>query len=121
MNIKKILTYGIVGITVAMVIFSGVMKLVGLQEAVKTLTAVGVGPYITYLGLMEIGFSILFVFAPTRKVGFTLLNCYFAGAIATDLSHGATILNPAMPLVMIWISALLLDKSILLPSTFSNK
>ncbi len=115
MNIKKILTYVFVGLTVAMVVFSGVMKLIGFEEAVKTLNAVGVGPYITYLGLMEIGFSILFVFAPTRKVGFTLLNCYFAGAIATDLSHGSTILNPSMPLVMIWISALLLDKSILLP------
>jgi hypothetical protein len=92
------------------------LKLIGFEEAVKTLNAVGVGHYINYLGLMEIGFSILFVFAPTRKVGFTLLNCYFAGAIATDLSHGSTILNPAMPLAMVWISALLLDKSILLPS-----
>lgn len=110
------LKYGFVGLTVAMVVFSGVLKLIGFEEAVKTLNAVGVGPFITYLGLMEIGFSALFIFTPTRKIGFTLLNCYFAGAIATDLSHGATILNPAFPLILVWISAVLLDKSILFPT-----
>jgi hypothetical protein len=63
---------------------------------------------------MEITFSILFIFPKTMKLGFILLSCYFAGAIATDLSHGNTVANAMMPITLVWIAAFLRDKSIFL-------
>jgi len=57
-------------------------------------------------------FALLFVFPKTMRIGFILLSCYFAGAMATELSHDGSILNPATPLILIWITAFLRDKSL---------
>src|SRR2546428_8796 len=48
---------------------------------------VGVGRYLRLLGVMEIAFAAPFVVPATMKLGFILASCYFAGAIATELSH----------------------------------
>jgi hypothetical protein len=59
-------------------------------------------------------FAALFAFPKTMKIGFILLASYFAGALATELSHHVA-LNAVTPLVLIWVAALLRDKSIFLP------
>jgi hypothetical protein len=64
---------------------------------------------------MEIVFAALFVFPKTMKIGFLLLTCYFAGAIATELSHNMP-LNAVPVLTLIWIAAFLRDSSIFLPT-----
>ena len=46
------------------------------------------------------------------KLGFILASCYFAGAIATELSHEALKVNPFIPIVLLWIGALIRDRSI---------
>ena len=48
----------------------------------------------------------------TMKLGFILAPCYFAGAIATGLSHGALKVNPFIPVVLLWIGAFIRDRSI---------
>jgi hypothetical protein len=63
---------------------------------------------------MEMTFALLFVFPKTMRIGFILLSCYFAGAMATELSHDGSIFNPAIPLALIWITAYLRDNSIFL-------
>lgn len=98
-----------------MVVMSGVMKLSGLKEAVDTLTKVGVGDYINLLGIMEIAFAGLFLYPATRKLGVLFLTAYFAGAMATDLSHGMPVINAAFTLALVWIAAFLNDRSIFLP------
>jgi len=50
------------------------------------------------------------------KIGFLLLSCYFAGALATELSHG-TPLNAITPLVLVWLAAFLRDPQSFLPGT----
>lgn len=115
MKFKRIITLIITGLAVAMVALSGVMKLSGNPDGEKMLEAVGVGQYIVWLGLAEILFAALFAYPKTMKIGFILLSCYFAGALATELSHGVA-LNALVPLVLIWGAALLRDMSIFLPS-----
>jgi hypothetical protein len=66
---------------------------------------------------MEIAFTALFIFPKTMKIGFILLSCYFAGALATELSHNGPLLNPVMPLALVWIAAFLRNPSIFLPET----
>ena len=48
----------------------------------------------------------------TFKLGFILASCYFAGAIATELSHDALKVNPFIPIVLLWIGAFIRDRSI---------
>lgn len=95
-----------------MIAASGIAKLSGAQAVVEGLTAMGVGRYVPLLGVMEIVFAALFVWPTTMKLGFILSSCYFAGAIATELSHDALKLNPFIPLVLLWVGAWLGDRSI---------
>jgi len=114
MKAKKIITIVVTALASLLPVFSGIMKLSQSPEIVQALTKVGVGSYLVPLGLMEIGFTALFIYPKTMKIGFLLLTCYFAGAIATELSHG-TPFNAVLPLVLIWIAAFLRDASIFLP------
>jgi hypothetical protein len=116
MKAKKIITIAITAIAALMVVFSGIMKLTGSEEIVATLSKVGVGEYLLPLGLMEIGFTALFIYPKTLRIGFILLTCYFSGAIATELSHG-TAFNAVIPLALIWISAFLRDPGLFLPGS----
>lgn len=113
MKFKRISTLIITGLAVAMVAFSGVMKLSASPEGTKMLESLGVGQYRVWLGLAEIVFAALFAFPKTMKIGFILLASYFAGALATELSHGAT-LNALTPLALIWVAAWLRDRSVFL-------
>ena len=98
-----------------MVILSGIGKLTAQPPVVETLTKMGVAAHLTPLGLLEIGFTLLYLLPATRKIGFLLLTAYFSGALATELSHGSALVAIA-PLVVIWISAFLRDRSIFLPT-----
>jgi len=61
---------------------------------------------------MEIAFAALFVVPATMKLGFILASCYFAGAIATELSHDVLKVNPFVPIILLWIGAFIRDRSI---------
>jgi hypothetical protein len=95
-----------------LIALSGVMKLSGNAKILEGMTVLGVGRYVPLLGVMELAFATLFVIPATFKLGFVLSSCYFAGAIATELSHNALKVNPFIPLVMLWIGAFIRDRSI---------
>lgn len=114
-KVTRIVTIVMTVLAAGMAILSGVMKLTQSAQVVDTLTKAGVGTHIIALGCMEIGFAALFIYPKTMKLGFVLLSCYFAGALATELSHGAS-LNAFMPLILVWIAAFLRDKTIFLPT-----
>lgn len=118
MNVKKIITITVTALAALMVISSGIMKLSGNGEMVAALTKVGVGDYITWLGLLEITFAALFLYPKTMKIGFILLSCYFAGALATEISHAGP-LNALLPMALIWVAAYLRDRTIFLPAPVS--
>lgn len=46
-----------------------------------------------------------------RSIQALLASCYFAGAIATELSHDVLKLNPFVPIVLLWIGAFIRDRS----------
>jgi hypothetical protein len=96
-----------------LIALSGVMKLTGNSQVLEAMTALGVRRYVPWLGVMELVCAALFVIPATFKLGFVLSSCYFAGAIATELSHDALKVNPFIPIVLLWIGALIRDRSIL--------
>lgn len=120
MKTRKIITIAVTAVAAGLAILSGIMKLSGGEEITTGMSKVGVGEYITLLGLMEIGFAALFIYPKTMKIGFLLLTCYFSGAIATELSHG-TPFNAVMPLTVIWIAAFLREPAIFLPTPSNEK
>jgi hypothetical protein len=95
-----------------LIALSGVLKLSGSPTIVEAMTTLGVGRYLRLLGVMEIAFAALFVFPATFKLGFVLASCYFAGAIATELSHDAPTVNPFIPILLLWLGAFIRDRSI---------
>ncbi|MBE9462097.1 DoxX family protein [Dyadobacter sp. UP-52] len=95
-----------------MVGLSGLMKAIHLPWSVDGLVKFNLPKSATVLGLMEMSFILLFVFPKTLRLGFILLCRYFAGAMATELSHHGSMLNPAVPLTLIWIPAFLRDPSL---------
>src|SRR6266850_5810689 len=95
-----------------LIALSGVMKLSGNPKILEGMTTLGVGRYVRLLGVMELAFATLFVVPATLKLGFVLASCYFAGAIATELSHDALKANPFIPIVLLWIGAFIRDRSI---------
>lgn len=70
-----------------MVVASGFMKAIHLPWSVDGLIKFNLPNSATTLGLMEMTFALLFLFQKTMRIGFILLSCYFAGAMATELSH----------------------------------
>ena len=95
-----------------LIALSGVLKLSGNSAIVEGMSKLGVGPHLRLLGVMELTFAALFVIPATMKLGFILASCYFAGAIATELSHNALKANPFVPIVLLWIGAFIRDRSI---------
>src|SRR6266849_2255298 len=81
-----------------LIALSGVMKLSGNPKLLEAMTTLGVGRYVRLLGVIELAFATLFVIPATFKLGFLLASCYFAGAIATELSHDALKVNPFIPI-----------------------
>ncbi|WP_456312238.1 DoxX family protein [Pseudomonas shirazensis] len=106
--------------TTTMVVLSGLMKAIHLPWSVNGLVKFNLPNAATALGLMEITFAVLFVFPKTMRIGFILLSCYFAGAMATELSNNGSMLNPAVPLSLIWITAFLRDKYLFIGSSEPN-
>jgi len=88
------------------------LKLSGNPNVAEEMSKLGVGRYLRLLGVMEIAFAALFVVPATMKLGFILASCYFAGAIATELSHDVLKANPFVPIVLLWIGAFIRDRSI---------
>jgi hypothetical protein len=95
-----------------LIALSGVMKLSANSKILEAMTVLGVRRYVPLLGVMELVFATLFVIPATFKLGFLLASCYFAGAIATELSHDALKANPFIPIVLLWIGAFIRDQSL---------
>lgn len=117
MKTKKYLITSLLISTTLMVVLSGLMKAIHLPWSVHGLVKFNLPNAATALGLMEITFAVLFVFPKTMRIGFILLSCYFAGAMATELSNDGSMLNPAVPLSLIWITAYLRDKYLFVGSS----
>ncbi len=114
-NIIKIISTIFTVVVTILIAGGGIAILSGSKGATKGLIDMGVGDYLTLLGIMHIVFAILFIYPKTSRLGFLLLCCYLGGAIATELSHGQK-LEAIFPLILVWIAAFLRDRHIFLPT-----
>jgi hypothetical protein len=83
-----------------------VMKLTAIHPMMPHFTQMGLTPYVTGLGWIELFFTSLFLYRKTVKLGLLLLTGYFGGAMAAEIPYHM-IAAPAMALLFIWIAAYL--------------
>lgn len=96
----------------AMIILSGIMKLVKNQKITEALTSAGIGNYISLLGIAEILFAAMFIYPATRNIGFIFLVCYFSGALATDLTHKKPLTAPLVFLILLFVTQYIYNPAI---------
>ena len=85
----------------------GITKVSGVEGVVKGLTVLGVGSYITPIGLIQLVIGVLYLLPATRNIGFFLICSYLGGAIFAHLSHGQSILVPTLALMLFWVAMFL--------------
>jgi len=111
---KKIITLVVMIIAGLMIGAGGVSQLLGLGNIDRDMTKVGAGDYCKMIGAAKIVFVAMYFYPKTFKLGFLLLSCILAGAIATLLTHGEPLYAPVVPLVVLWIATYLRDNNIFL-------
>ncbi|MES2381691.1 MAG: DoxX family protein [Bacteroidota bacterium] len=113
----RIIAIVLMAIPSLMLVMSGVMKLMASPQIVDSLGKIGLGSYITLLGIIEILAVALFVYPKTSRIGFLLLCCYLGGALSIELASGHPPMAAAF-LTLLWVSVFLSNKAMFLaPAT----
>lgn len=88
----------------AMTIFSGIMQLLPLTDptAIDMVTRLGILDITIPLGITKLILALLYLIPRTSTVGFVLLVGYYAGAIATNITHNFTFAE-YVPLVIVLV------------------
>ena len=87
-----------------MVGVSGVSKVIGTEEMVKTFEFLKLTPYMKFIGLGEILGLVLLIYPRTSIYGAVLLSSLMSGAVALHMSlmDGATVMLPIWLGVLAW-------------------
>jgi hypothetical protein len=110
---KKKVDSIVVAFIVLMLSASALTKIFHTASVTERLSRLGVGRFMTILGIVELLMAVLFIYSRTMKLSFILLSCYFSGAIATEISHNGNFIGPFLFLVLIWIASFIRERSIL--------
>lgn len=94
----------------------GITKVAEVEGVVKGLTVLGVGSYVTPIGLVQLVISVLYLLPATRNIGFFLTCSYLGGAILAHLSHGQSIMVPTVALALFWVAMFLTKPRLFLPA-----
>ena len=82
---RKIAGYILSGLVTLIFVATGAMKFTGGEQNVKMAELVGGQRTLFILGGLQLLFALLFWIPRTAVVGFLLMACYMAGAMATHL------------------------------------
>ena len=82
---RKIAGYVLSGLVTFVFVATGAMKFTGGEQNVQMAELVGGASTLHILGGLQIFFALLFWIPRTAVVGFLLMACYMAGAMATHL------------------------------------
>jgi hypothetical protein len=108
-------------VVIAAIIFiSGGFKVLGNHPMMQHFVEMGFSrPMVSMLGICEMVFSLLFVFGHTSKIGLLLLTAYLGGAMAAEIPYHQ-LAAPFVPLVLVWITAFIRQRSLFFQNSKSN-
>lgn len=92
-KVSSIVGWICAGLVAAFTIFSAVMNMLpleGNQAGIDMATRLGIIDIIFALGVAKVALVVLYLLPRTSTVGFVLMAAYYAGALATNMSHGFT-------------------------------
>jgi len=108
MKTKNILHWSLAGLVGFIFIGSAMSKFFGGEETMQMATGIGLSvDTFKTLGMIELISALLFLIPRTGIIGTLLLAAYMGGVIATHLTHGQSVLAPAIIESIIWIVALI--------------
>lgn len=97
-------------LAIAYTLLSGTMKLIGGDDIIERLKSSQIEHLRIPLGVSQLLFISLFAIPSTFRIGFLLISCYYAGAIAVEIVNQQS-LNALLPIVLIWMAAFLKDRT----------
>jgi uncharacterized membrane protein YphA (DoxX/SURF4 family) len=107
---KKYITFKNLGwfllsLVSAMLLMSGVSKIIGTQEMVNNFTYINLLSYLPYVGIGEVLGVGLLLYPRTSIYGAILLSCIMSAAIAVHLSYmgGSKVMTPINIIFVIWV------------------
>ncbi len=112
-NFRKITGYVLSILATAMLVFSGVMKLIGGEFMVDAMGELHLLPAMQFIGILEIAIVALYWIPRTMKLGFLLACSYVGGIIAAELIglEGKGLPIPGVPLaIMLYVGTFLRKK-----------
>lgn len=99
---RKIAGYVLSGLVTFVFVATSVMKFTGRNVQMAEL--VGGQTTLSILGGLQLLFALLFWIPRTAIVGFLLMACYMAGAMATHLVIKESLVMPTGIEVLIWVA-----------------
>ncbi|MEB3004053.1 DoxX family protein [Capnocytophaga sp. G2] len=106
MNCKiiKIVSYLLSGLVTLIFVGTGCMKFTGGEQSAQMAALVGGETTLYILGGLQLLFALLFWIPRTAIVGFLLMACYMAGAMATHLVIKESFVPQTAIETLIWIA-----------------
>jgi hypothetical protein len=103
---KNIINWSLAGLVGFIFIGSAISKFMGSAETIQMAASIGLSAEtFKIVGVVELLSVLLFLIPRTGIIGTLLLAAYMGGAIATHLTHGQSIIAPAVIEAIIWIVA----------------
>ena len=101
---RKIAGYVLSGLVTFVFVATGAMKFTGGEQNVQMAELVGGASTLHILGGLQIFFALLFWIPRTAVVGFLLMACYMAGAMATHLVIKESFVLQTGIEILIWVT-----------------
>jgi hypothetical protein len=107
-KVKNILNWSLTGLVGFIFIGSALSKFFGGDETVQMAQGIGLDiSTFKIIGVVELISITLFIIPRTGILGTLLLAAYMGGAMAAHVTHGQSILAPALIQAFIWIVAVI--------------
>lgn len=117
---QKWLSRILTGLACLLIAAGAITQLAAIKKVDTDMSAVGVGNYYRAIGGLKLLGILLYLYPATFRIGFLLVTCILAGAMATLLSHGQSMFAPAVPLTIFWIATFVRNRSIFLNPPHSS-
>jgi len=100
---RKISSWAIVGLLVALFAFSSISKIAGVEMVATNFEKWGLPSWLTIIGIGELLSAILYLIPRTSSLGVLLLSAHMGGAIVTHMSNSEPFIFQAVILLLVWV------------------
>jgi len=112
---KQITGKILIGLTIAVMLYSAMQVLLLTAERVRLFTKAGYAIPTRLFALFDIMLILLFAIPATRRAGFILSACYYSAGLATRMIVHESIAESMLILVLLFTTMWFTDRKIFIP------